>query len=120
MFLRFRSDELDNYSIHSDWCLVLDHTLLTITIPIVKEYIQIKKHMIVKNSKEEKIFINKVIKAIKDIDTSDLSNVVSLKNIVCSFICSLERIWKKNSKSVNITKHSKSQWDANCSRNLEK
>jgi len=51
-----------------------------------------KKHMIIKNSKKEKIFVNKVIKAIKDIDTSDLFNVISLENIVCSFTSSLERI----------------------------
>jgi len=72
--------------------LVSDHALLTITILIIKEYIQMKKHMIIKNSKEEKIFVNKVIKAIKDIDTSNLFNVISLENIVCSFTCSLERI----------------------------
>ena len=120
MFLRFRSEELNNYSIHSNWCLVLDHTPLTIIIPIVKKYIQTKKHMIVKDSEEEKIFVNEVIKAIKDINTSDLYNVVSLENIVCSFIHSIERIWEKNSKIINITKHSKSWWDTNCRRDLEK
>jgi len=88
--------------------LALDHTLLTITIPIIEKYIQTKKYTIVKNSKEEKIFINKVIKAIKDINTSDLTNVVSLKNIVYSFAYSLERIWEKNTKIINITKYSKS------------
>jgi len=72
--------------------LVSDHALLTITILIIKEHIQMKKHMIIKNSKEEKIFVNEVIKAIKDINTSDLFNVISLENIVCSFTCSLERI----------------------------
>ena len=120
MFLRFRSDKLDNHSIHPDWCFALDYTLLTITIPIIEEHIQTKKCMIVKNSKEEKIFINKVIKAIKDINTSDLSNIVSLKNIVCSFTCFLERIWEKNTKIINITKYSKTWWDTNYSRNLKK
>jgi len=85
MSLRFRSDELDNYSIHSDWHLASDHVLLIITILIVKEHIQMKKYIIVKNNKEEKIFINKVIKAINDIDISNLSDVISLENIVCSF-----------------------------------
>jgi len=85
MFLRFRSDELDNHFIHSDWHLASDHILLIITILIVKEYIQMKKHIIVKNNKEEKIFINKVIKAINNINISNLSDVISLENIVCSF-----------------------------------
>jgi len=70
----------------------LNHALLTITIPIVEEHIQTKKYIIVKDSEEEKIFVNEVIKAIKDINMSDLSNVVSLENVVCSFTYSLERI----------------------------
>ena len=76
--------------------------------------------MIVKDSKEEKIFVNKVIKAIKDIVMSDLSNVISPENIVCSFTCSLKEIWRKNSKIISITKHSKSWWNTNCNRDLEK
>ena len=51
---------------------------------------------------------------------SDLSNVVSFKNVVCSFTHSLERIQKKNSKIVNIIQYSKSWWDVNYSRDLEK
>jgi len=31
---------------------------------------------------------------------------------------SIERIWEKNSKIINITKYSKSWWNMNCSRNL--
>jgi len=108
IFLRFGSEEINNHSIHSDWCLTSDHFLLTIILPIVKEHIQTKKHMVVKDSKEEKTFINKVINAIKDIDTSNLSDIISLKNAVYTFACSLDIIWEKNSKIVNITKHSKS------------
>ena len=102
MFLKFRSEKLDNHSIHSDQYLVLNHALLTITIPIVEEHIQTKKCTIVKDSEEEKIFVNEVIKAIKDINMSDLSNVISLENVVCSFTYSLERIQENNSKIVNI------------------
>ena len=119
MFLRFGSEELNNYYIHPDWCLVLDHALLTITIPIVEEYTQIKKYMIVKDSKKEKTFINEVIKATKDINTSNLLDAISLKSAVCFFAWSLDIIWEKNSKIINITKHLKSWWDVKCSKDLE-
>ena len=76
--------------------------------------------MIVKESEEEKTFVNEVIKAIKDINTSNLSNVISLKNVIYAFARSMERIWEKNLKIVNITKHSKSWWDMNYRRDLEK
>ena len=76
--------------------------------------------MIVKESEEEKTFVNEVIKAIKYINTSNLSNVISLKNVIYAFARSMERIWEKNLKIVNITKHSKSWWDMNYRRDLEK
>jgi len=77
-------------------------------IPIVEEYIQTRKQMIVKDSEEESVFVKKLIEAFKDIDMSDLSNIEQLENVILSLVNSIERIWVKNSKSVNITKHSKS------------
>ena len=114
MFLQFGSEELDNHSIHPEWHLISDHAPLIITIPIIKEHIQTKKQMIVKDSDEEKTFIEKLIKTISSINTSNLSNVDSLKNVVLTLTCSIERIWKENLKVVNITKHFKSWWDENC------
>jgi len=77
-------------------------------IPIVEEHIQTRKQMIVKNSEEESVFVKELIEAFKDIDMSDLSNIEQLENVILSLVNSIERIWVKNSKSVNITKHSKS------------
>ena len=96
------------------------HTPLTTTIPIVKEYIQTKKQIIVEDSNEEKTFVEELIKTISLIDTSDLLNVNLLKNIILTLACSIERIWKENSKVINIIKHFKSWWDKNCSQKLEK
>ena len=120
MFLCFESDELDNYSIHLDWRLASDHAPLMITISIIEEHIQTKKQTIVKDSKKERIFVKELIEAIKDIDTNDLSNVDCFNKVILDFVSLMERIWIKNSKIINITKHSKSWWNVNCSRDLEK
>ena len=95
----------------------MDHAPL---IPIVEEHIQTKKQIIVKDSKEEHIFVKELIEAIKDIKTNNISDVDCLDSITLEFASSMEKIWVKNSKIINITKHSKSWWDMNCSRDLEK
>ena len=120
MFLRCKSEELDNHSIYPKWHLTSDHTPLTITISIIEEQVQTKKQLIVKGSKEEKSFINDLIKALKSINMNNLSDVESLKNVINSFTNTIERTWGKNAKIINITKHSKSWWNANCSRDLKK
>ena len=79
-----------------------------ITIPIIKEHIQTKKQTIVKDSKEERIFVKKLIGAIKNTSTSDLSDVKQLENVILELASLMERIWVKNSKTINIIKYSKS------------
>ena len=69
---------------------------------------------------EEKAFIKDLINNISNINTSILANFKSLENTVDSFTTAIERAWEKNSKIVNISKHSKSWWDTNYSRDLEK
>jgi len=69
---------------------------------------------------EEKSFIKDLIKDIKTINTSNLTNIDSLKNVINSFAKAIEKTWEKNSKIVNITRHLKSWWNLNCSRDLEK
>ena len=108
MFLRYSLEEIDNHSIWSDWRLVFDHILLMICIPIFEEFIQTKKYSLVKNSNEEKSFINNLINYLHGINTSNLQNIASLKNIVCTFALVMNSLWNHYSKTVNITKHSKS------------
>ena len=92
MFLYFSSSELDNYSSHPEWRLTSDYVLLIITIPIIEEYIQTKKHTIIKDSKEKYIFIKELIQAIKNIDTDNILEVNSLDNIVCKLANSIKKI----------------------------
>ena len=48
-----------------------------------------------------------------------MSDVASLDRAVNKFANVVENAWEKNSKVINITKHSKSWWDEICSRDLE-
>ena len=82
IFLRYRSEELNNHSIYLEWRLVSDHAPLTICIPIFEKHIQTKKCSLVKDSNEEKKFINKLINHIHEIDISNISDIVLLKSSV--------------------------------------
>ena len=120
MFLCFRLYELNNHTIHPEWRLISDYTCLMVTILIVEEHIQTKKHTIVKDSEEEHTFIKELIKVIRNIDINNISDVNCLDNTVHNFASSMENIQVKNLKVVNIMKYSKSWWDAKCSRDLDK
>ena len=93
---------------------------LTISIPIIEESITSIKCSIIKDSKEETSFINDIITSIRNFNMSNLLDISSLDRAVNEFANAVESTWEKNSKVINITKHSKSWWDKNCSRNLEK
>ena len=74
MFLWLTSSEFDNHMIQPEWRLSLDHTLLTINIVIIKEHIQTKKHIIVKNSEEEITFLVKLSDLIIRLDIECISS----------------------------------------------
>ena len=105
MFLRLGSLEYDNYTIYPDWRLTSDHALLTVNISIFKEHIQTRKCILVKNSKEKNNFINKLIEAIKGMNTKNIQSKEVFNQIVQLLISITERIWYKYLKVVNITKY---------------
>jgi len=108
MFLCYDSSELNTHSIHPEWHLTSNHAPLTISIPIVEEYIATWKRSITKNSKEEDKFIKEVIVAFSKLDMSNISDIPKLEKVVSDFANIVDYTWIKYSKLANITKHSKS------------
>ena len=107
MFLRPKSSEYNNYTIHPNLRLISDHAPLTVDISIFKEQIQIRRCMLIKNSNRENNFVNKLIENIKKMNTMYICDETILKQIIQEFANAIKRIWYKYSKIVNITKHSK-------------
>jgi len=108
MFLQNRSNKLNNHSIHPNWHLTSDHAPLTITIPIVKESVISSKCSIIKNSEGKTAFIKNATISIKNLDISDLSDINRLEFIVNKLASKIKSTWEKNSKTINIMRHSKS------------
>ena len=120
MFLWCSFSKLDNHTILPNWQLTSDYVLLTITIPITEANINYQKWTIIKNSEEEKLFIKKVITSFAKLNTSNVSEILQLENIINDFANIVNSVWIKHSKVVNITKHSKSWWNFDCDKALIK
>ena len=82
IFLRLELLEYDNHTIHSDLRLISDHTLLIVDISIFEEQIQIKRHMLIKNSNEENNFVDELIENIKEMNTMYICNEIILDQII--------------------------------------
>ena len=108
MFLRCDSEEINLHIIYPDWRLTSDHAPLTIIIPITDKYINIHKHTIIKDSIEEVKFVNEVIALFSKVDTSSISNIYNLDEVVLSWVDIVSHSWSRHSKPINITKCSKS------------
>ena len=105
IFLRLNFSEFDYYTIYPEFCCLSNYTLLIVDISIIEKFIP-NKCTIIKNSEEDK-FITDLIKAIKKINTKQISNQESLKLAIQEFTNKSDVIWYKYSKYVNITKYSK-------------
>ena len=110
------------YPFISDNLLIIadSYTPLTVTILIVKKNINLTKCSIIKDSNEKVSFIKDIIISIRNINMSNLLDVSSLDKAINKFTNVIEDTWEKNAKVINIIKHSKSWWNANCSRDLER
>ena len=74
MFLWANAEEFDIHTILLDLQSSSDHTLLTVNIIISKEFIQDKRRIIVKNSKEEARFIKELTSRVECIDITNISD----------------------------------------------
>jgi len=79
----------------------------SITILIKHQHIDNCIQSISKGSKKEKLFVKDLIKDISSINTSNISDIYSLESAIDLFASVIEKSWEKNSKIVNILKHSK-------------
>ena len=68
-FLKF-----NHHVIHPDWRLFSDHALITIDILIWEKRTLHMRWLIVKGSNEEKLFVENVIKVIKNLNISYIQN----------------------------------------------
>ena len=66
MFLWPNLEEFDNHTIYPKWRMSSDYVLLMVNISIFEKYIQTRKQIIIKNSKEEIRFTAEIIKSIKE------------------------------------------------------
>jgi len=77
------------------------------------------KQSLTKNSEKEDHFIKKLINSIKNLKIDSILNSNILEEIVNSLTISINSIWHKHSKNVNIMKYSKAWWNNNCWRDLD-
>jgi len=120
MFLRSRSNELNNYSIYSNWHLSSNYAPFTISIPIAEENVISSRLLIPKNSEEKAAFVKEATVIIKNLNTSNLMDHDKLKDIVNLLELKIEQAWAKNAKQTRITKHFKKWWNEECGQALDK
>ena len=81
IFLYANVEEFNNHTISPDLQSLSNHTSLLVCIIIEEETIQNRKQAIVKNSEEEKEFINKLRNRISCIDMMDIHNSNILEEV---------------------------------------
>ena len=118
MFLQYGSNNINQHSIHLDWCLTSNHAPLSITISIIDEVVNTSKLLIQQNSKQEIVFVKEVISIFKNLDISNITDKDCLENTINNFDLLVNRVQNKNAKQSRITKHSKQQQTEECSRSL--
>ena len=66
------------------------------------------------------MFIKEVIASLKNLGMSNVLDIPNLERVVNDFANIINNAWTKNSKIINITKHTKSWWDNKYNKDLAK
>ena len=107
MFLRYGSSELDQHSIILESQLLSDHTPLSVVIPLFKKVIQTSKLSLAPKSEQESAFITDIILKFKNLDMTNIKDIVNLEWIVKQLSTIIDQAWTKNAKKSKKSKHSK-------------
>ena len=107
MFLRTGSEQFNNHLISPDLQSLLDHVPLLVPIIIEEKSIQ-----------EKKEFINKLRCRIGFMEMTDITNYKELECVTQEFASTIEDLWNKSFKLINITKKSKSWQNKEYNRDL--
>jgi len=92
MFLYANAQKFNNYSILTNIQGLSDHAPLSVHIIIKEEIIQEKKLNIVKNSKEEKEFINELRNGISCINMTNIFNYKKLEEMTQEFTSIVKKL----------------------------
>ena len=78
-----------------------NHAPLSVCIIIKEEFIQDKKLAIVKNSKKEKEFVNKLRNKVRYINITNIYSHDMLKDVTQEFASITEEIWYKHTLNMS-------------------
>ena len=84
-----------------------DYAFLSVYIIIKEEFIQENKLTIVKNSKEEKEFVNCLKSKVGNINMTNIHNCETLEKTVKKFTSIVKELWYKHARQMHITKYFK-------------
>ena len=119
MFLHYSSSKLDQHSIIPESWLSSDHAPLSVVISLFREIVQTSKLSLAPKSEQESAFIKDVISKFKNLDMTNIEDIIKLEWVVKQFSTIIDQAWTKNTKKSKISKHSKQWWteDYSCSLN---
>ena len=98
MFLYYSSSELDQHSIIPESQLLSDHTPLSVVIPLFEEVIQMSKLSLAPKSKQESVFIIDVILKFKNLDMTNIKDIINLEWVVKQLGMIINQVWTKTQK----------------------